>query len=43
VLVAGRDEAEALVNVTDAIRPYLAAHDELSRDEVEVREVEITV
>lgn len=36
----GADEAEALVNIQDAIREYLAAINELSRG-AEVREVDI--
>lgn len=39
----GQDEAEALANIADAISAYLAARDELLRDEVEVREVEVAV
>lgn len=39
----GRDEAEALANITEAISEYLAARDELLRDEVEVRDVEVAV
>ena len=39
----GRDEAEALASIADAIGEYLAARDELLRDEVEVREVEVAV
>ncbi len=37
----GRDEAEALANIADAIGEYLAARVELLRDDVEVREVEV--
>jgi predicted RNase H-like HicB family nuclease len=36
----GRTEAEALANVQDAIREYLAVRDELLADS-EVREVEV--
>ncbi len=39
----GADEAEALVNIADAIREYLAVRDELLRGEAEVREVEVAV
>ena len=39
----GRAEAEALVSIADAIGEYLAARDELLRDEVEVRELEVAV
>ena len=38
----GATEAEALANIRDAIRDYLAARDDLLRG-VEVREVEVTV
>lgn len=38
----GATEEEALENIQDAIREYLAAVEELSRD-MEVREVEVTV
>lgn len=36
----GSTEAEALANIQDAIRDYLAAHDELTQG-MEVREVEV--
>lgn len=36
----GRTEAEALANIQDAIREYLAVRDELVRD-ADVREVEV--
>lgn len=39
----GRDEAEALANIADAIGEYLAARDELLRGEAEVREVEVAI
>ena len=39
----GRDEAEALANIAEAIGEYLAARDELLRDEAEIREVEVAV
>lgn len=39
----GATEAEALANVADAIREYLAARDELLLGEAEVREVEVAV
>ncbi len=38
----GETEEEALENIQDAIREYLAAVDELAKDE-DVREVEVTV
>lgn len=38
----GATEEEALENIQDAIREYLSAVEELSRD-MEVREVEVTV
>lgn len=38
----GETEEEALENIQDAIRDYLAAMDELVKDE-DVREVEVTV
>lgn len=38
----GRDDVEALANIADAIREYLAVRDELLRDELEVREVEVS-
>lgn len=38
----GETEAEALENIQDAIREYLAAVNELVKDE-DVREVEVTV
>lgn len=38
----GETEAEALENIQDAIEDYLAAVDELVKDE-DVREVEVTV
>ena len=38
----GATEAEALANIRDAIRDYLAARDDLLRG-AEVREVEVTV
>ncbi len=38
----GKTEAEALENIQDAIREYLAAVDESLKSE-EVREVEVTV
>ncbi len=37
----GRTEEEALANIQDAIKEYLAARDELLRD-AEVREVEVS-
>ena len=41
----GATEAEALENIQDAIREYLAAVDELLRDtpDAEIREVDVTV
>jgi predicted RNase H-like HicB family nuclease len=41
----GATEAEALANIQDAIREYLAAVDELLQDtpDAEVREVEVVV
>jgi predicted RNase H-like HicB family nuclease len=41
----GATEAEALENIQDAIREYLAAIDELLRDtpEAEIREVDVAV
>ena len=36
----GKTEAEAVANIQDAIREYLAVRDELARDQ-EVREVEV--
>lgn len=38
----GETEEEALANIQDAIKEYLAAVDELVKDE-DVREVEVTV
>jgi predicted RNase H-like HicB family nuclease len=38
----GRTEAEALANISDAIREYLAARDELMGDS-DVREIEVAV
>ncbi len=38
----GATEDEAIANIADAIREYLAARDELS-DGGEIREVEVTV
>ena len=38
----GATEAEAIANITDAIREYLAARDELM-DDGETREIEIAV
>ena len=38
----GETEEEALENIQDAIKEYLAAVDELMKDE-DVREVEVTV
>jgi len=38
----GKDEEEALANIQDAIREYLAAARELTR-EAEAREVEVAV
>ena len=38
----GATEAEALANIQDAIREYLAARDELLM-EAEVREIEVSV
>ena len=38
----GETEAEAIVNIEDAIREYLAARDDLLR-ESELREIDITV
>jgi predicted RNase H-like HicB family nuclease len=38
----GETEEEALENIQDAIKEYLAAVDELVKDE-DVREVEVTV
>jgi len=38
----GETEAEAIANIEDAIREYLAARDELLR-ESEVREIEVLV
>lgn len=38
----GETEAEALENIQDAIKEYLAAIDELVKDE-NVREIEVTV
>lgn len=38
----GETEAEALANIEDAIREYLAARDELLR-ESEIREIEVAV
>ena len=38
----GATESEALENIRDAIREYLAAVEELHKDD-EVREVEVTV
>ena len=39
----GRDAAEALANIADAIAEYLAARDELLGSEADVREVEVAV
>ena len=36
----GETEAEAIANIQDAIREYLAVRDEMARD-AEVREVEV--
>ncbi len=38
----GTTEAEALANIRDAIKDYLAARDELLRD-TEIREVDVVV
>jgi predicted RNase H-like HicB family nuclease len=38
----GKTEAEALENIQDAIKEYLAAVDDLVKDE-NVREIEVTV
>lgn len=38
----GATESEALTNITDAIREYLAARDELVTD-IEVREIEVAI
>lgn len=38
----GRDEAEAMENITDAIRKYLAVVDE-QLEGAEIREVDVTV
>ncbi len=38
----GETEAEALENIQDAIKEYLAAVDDLVKDE-DVREIEVTV
>ncbi|MGE5195137.1 MAG: type II toxin-antitoxin system HicB family antitoxin [Deltaproteobacteria bacterium] len=38
----GRDEREALVNIEDAIREYIAVANEMMKD-AEIREVEVTV
>jgi len=39
----GRTESEALENIAEAIREYLAVRDELLLDAAEVREVEVAV